>query len=865
MTNQKLTYSSQYLVVYRCAMVILMLMLISRADAATYYFSSANGNDLNSSTQAKSAVTPWKSIDKLNSFFSNLQAGDTVLFMRGNVFYGTIQVARSGSSGRPIVFDAYGTGADPVISGLSTLSGWTNTGDGIWESAPCTTCGSKLNILLINNVSVPMGRYPNADAPNKGFLTYESHVGNTSIIDNELPASPNWTGAELVVRKERWVTDRSLILNHSGNTISYFSQTNYSAMDGFGYFIQNDKRTLDKKNEWYYNPSTKRIYLFFGDRTPPANVQVSSANNFVNINSKSNIEFHHLAFNGSNLSGFELINAQNITVRNCSISNAGIDAVYGLSLTGFTIDNCTVTNSNNNAIYLSGGPRSTSITNNIIRNTGVNIGMGDATHYNLFCGIAIGGSAPNHSVNTLIQNNEIDSTGYNAITFSGSDVTIKNNLIDAFCFTQDDGGGIYTYRASTDAFHYTNRQIVGNIVLNGKTASEGTSMLGKTSTNGIYMDDNSEALTISGNTVAHIPGSGIFLHNAGGADIRNNILFDNKEQLRFGHDNTGTPIRNVTNFGNILFAKNPDQLCFSYSTTGRDIDSFGTADNNYYCRPLNEDNSIYTSDANEFDTYDVARWKSRSQKDKHSKKTATPLTEYNIDKITGSNKSNNGKFDSNTDGSYCYNATETCLVGWDGSGKLDGGSMKVSYSRNKVGTTYVIMNIGEISSNKDYILRFSVLGTKPGGSIGAFLRQSGEPYHNLTPVVFNLLSNTRLDEEVLFSSPVKESKASIVFQVNNVDSSFWLDNIELYKADVTINNPDDSIRFEYNATKLNKQIQLDDKYIGVDSAKYSNSVVLAPYTSLILIRDNRGKKRNGPSKLLITKTALIEKRLYRNE
>ena len=55
-----------------------------------------------------------------------------------------------------------------------------------------------------------LGRYPNSNAADNGYLTFESHVGKTSITDNQLTSTINWAGAELVIRSRRWVLDRSI-------------------------------------------------------------------------------------------------------------------------------------------------------------------------------------------------------------------------------------------------------------------------------------------------------------------------------------------------------------------------------------------------------------------------------------------------------------------------------------------------------------------------------------------------------------------------------------------------------------------------------------------------------------------------------
>src|SRR6478736_5530370 len=116
------------------------------ANAANYYFSTSDGNDSRSSLLAQDPTTPWQSIDKLNSFFPSLQPGDQVLFKSGDTFFGAIVTAKSGTLSAPLTLSSYGSGAKPVISGLSTIASWTNLGNGIYESN-VLPAGTQLNML----------------------------------------------------------------------------------------------------------------------------------------------------------------------------------------------------------------------------------------------------------------------------------------------------------------------------------------------------------------------------------------------------------------------------------------------------------------------------------------------------------------------------------------------------------------------------------------------------------------------------------------------------------------------------------------------------------------------------------------------
>ena len=251
-------------------LLLAFIILSFTANATTYYF-SASGNDANNGT---STSTPWKTLSKFNSVFSSLSPGDNVLFNRGDVFYGSITINKSGTAASRITIGAYGTGAQPIITGFTTVSAWTNLGSNIWESTTAVSTLSTCNMVVINGVNTAMGRYPNT-----GYLTYQSAVSNKSITSSSLN-STNWTGAEAVIRKNDWILDRCLITNHSGTTLTYTDPyTSDNAIANFGFFIQNDSRTLDQQNEWYYNPSTKKIRIY--STSSPTNVQVATVSNLL--------------------------------------------------------------------------------------------------------------------------------------------------------------------------------------------------------------------------------------------------------------------------------------------------------------------------------------------------------------------------------------------------------------------------------------------------------------------------------------------------------------------------------------------------------------------------------------------------------
>ncbi len=623
--------------------MVLICLTSSFAYATDYYVSSSGNNSAN----GLSLSTPWQSISKVNSASSSFNPGDRILFKRGERFYGSLQISKSGSSGSPITVSAYGTGANPVITGFTTISGWNNYGGGIYSKS--LSCQSKPNMVVVNNVNTPIGRWPNT-----GFLTIDSHTSNTSVTDAELPTSPDWTGAEAVIRITPYIYDRNKITSHSGNTLNYISGSGNNARDGYGYFIQNSIKTLDKTGEWYYDGST--FYMYFGTNNPENYVvRVSTLDQLTYLIDKNYITFDNLAFEGANIYGLQLSNSDYITVQNCSINFTGGTAIYG-PWNGTSpyckISNNKISNTNNIAIQLMGNHTNAYLINNNITNTGTIIGMGGSGD-GTYCAIVTRGE------NTTIQNNSIENTGYVAINFSGNNITVINNLINTFNLVKNDGGGIYTYVGTGITF--TGQKITGNIVLNGMGYRAGIPN-NEVHACGIYTDDRVKNVVVSNNTVANCNSTGLYVHNAHEIEISGNTFYNNGierpdfgSQILFVHDtySPNDPIRNIKMNNNILFARTESEVVIAFSTTDNDIASFGTADNNCFAKPIN--NSLiartWTSGWNGAAIMrSLSGWQSISGQDKNS--YISPISVNDVNKIRFEYNASNSNKVVSLDGSY---------------------------------------------------------------------------------------------------------------------------------------------------------------------------------------------------------------------
>src|SRR5580658_9889648 len=132
----------------RKIIVFAFLLWSSLASATTYYVSSSTGNDANNGT---ASTTAWQTIAHVNG--QTFQPGDSILFKRGDVWNESLAPGSSGSSGNPIVFDAYGTGAAPNLTGYYAVPGtaWVLVTGNAWKAAVPATY-TTINFCLFGSV-----------------------------------------------------------------------------------------------------------------------------------------------------------------------------------------------------------------------------------------------------------------------------------------------------------------------------------------------------------------------------------------------------------------------------------------------------------------------------------------------------------------------------------------------------------------------------------------------------------------------------------------------------------------------------------------------------------------------------------------
>jgi parallel beta-helix repeat protein len=804
-----------------------MAGLSAHLFAQSTYYVASSGRDSNS---GRSADQPFQSIGKINTL--TLQPGDQVLFRRGDTFRGTLQIRQSGTSGQPIIVDAFGSGAKPVLAGSVPIGNWTNQGNNIWQADASALGGAPTGVYR-NGATQALGRYPNPDAPNKGYLTIQSHVGRTQFTSRE-PLPTNFAGGEVVDRPVQWVINRSRISGQNGNVITISNPENYDLSDNFGFFIQDHPATLDQSGEWYYNPANKTLRIY---DTGNPNGQLITATNVsaaVSLVGVSNVVVRNLTVTQTRNMGVLVENGSGITLSGLELTNAGEDGLIARGTgSGLTLENSLIDNANNNGATIS-GYQNLHIRGNTLRTVGTLPGRGksgDGTYVGI--NVIATGSA-------TIENNVLDQIGYNGITF-GANTTVQRNRVSNFCLVKSDGGGVYIWNGNRQAMN--NVRIASNIIFNGIGAPEGTPGGAYSGANGIFLDDCTTNVVVADNTVFNCKGLGIFLHGPSNAQVINNTSFNNGEaQLALNSRNGGCSPRSNTLTGNILVSRGPEQFVTKYESHLNDLGSYGSMDNNVYARPFDDNAKIRIAynPGSGITGADLAlsEWQSRYGKDPNSRNS--PIT-YKPFLTTGNGSFKlNQTFGSNNEGWDTWGPYGNGRATWDNGNRLDGGSLSINFANaSGQSNSYVLASkdIGSVSQGQVYLLTFDAVSSGGNKRAEVFLRQKTGSYRDLASRVNMLATGTRQRVEISFQANASEASAILVVQTPEDGQTLYLDNVQLQPATRTPQNPDDFIRLVYNDTQQSQTTGLGGTYRDARNAQHVNQITLAPFTSAVLFKE----------------------------
>ena len=115
---------------------------------------------------------------------------------------------------------------------------------------------------------------------------------------------------------------------------------------------------------------------------------------------------------------------------------------------------------------------------------------------------------------------------------------------------------------------------------------------------------------------------------------------------------------------------------------------------------------------------------------------------------------------------------------------LTNGCLKVSFDPHANPTesnriSYITFYIGSIESVKKYLLKFSLVGCKKAKNFQVFLKKREAPYNDLSQRFFCSIDTLKTENQFAFINLVTESDKLLVFEMNEEDSTVFIDNVKL--------------------------------------------------------------------------------------
>jgi parallel beta-helix repeat protein len=792
------------------------------AAGARTWVVAPSGNDGN----AGSPAAPWRSLARVQAALDrgDIGAGDAVLFTRGGIYPGSLRLgsAQSGRVDAPVMFGATGSGNAPVLSGLVRVQGWQPAGNGRWR-ASCTACQGTPALLVADGRSVPIARWPNLDEADRGYRYFTASNGSTSITDAAGLAGRNWVGGELVVRSIAWVLDRLPIRSHAGGVITVSQAASYPLEVGYGYFVQNHPEAIDREGEWAYEPASRTLTLQSARDPNLRTIEVPAVADLVELRYASHIVFSGLALQGAQRRGIEIYVADNIVLEGLSSVLTGDHGLRAEGASRITLRDSRFADSMNNGVSMT-RCADCRLERLRVENSGTIAGMG-AGGDGAYVGVQYGGLAGRPA---LARQLLVRASGYIGINVTDH-ARLEASQVRDFNRVKVDGAGIYSYRASSV-------DIIDNLVLDAGGSTAGTPWA-STGTHGIYIDDDSQAIVVRGNTVGNVGAAGIYLHNTRQVLVEDNTLYRAAEAgLLMTDDRLGDfGLENTTVRGNRIVVTGVPMMEIRSDLNNGLFDTLGTIDANRWCDPFG-DATVRVALPRGTQTLLLDDWRAAHGHDRNTRVCPERRAAFAVIGTPGAQRVANGDFETDLAGWFGWPA-DRLDTRWE-AGRLDDGSLRLGHA-GSTGEVHFDTPVGAVGSAQQFLLEFSSQGIDGSTPFDVYLRQGGEPYQRLGATIRLPGSRQRREHRLLLRADSADAEALLIFELRQPGSALAIDNVRLRPVTAWSVPLTQVARLHANPNPTERSIVVNGgDHVDLEGRRYlsGSSLTLPPWRSIVLIR-----------------------------
>ena len=300
--------------------LLMMGLLVAVAEAGNIYVSPV-GNNSDPGTLTAPVMTVKNALGLVGP-------GDTIFLMAGEYREKISISGLNGTAEAPIVITAL-DGNLAILDGTIPIeNNWTPHNGNIYK----TTLNQDIWQLFVEDEMLMPARWPNAflndrsvwdrdrhwghgnEGPAENGIFVDAPHGNVNLASSGIDA----TGAIAIMNIGSWKTWSREVLSHSSgsNTFTYDPVPAYKDKNHY-YFLEGKLEMLDAPGEWFYNKSTKELYVWMPDGTIPALNLRGKVQSFVfNFEKSSYIEIRGIDFFATT---FYFKNCNHMTVEDCDL------------------------------------------------------------------------------------------------------------------------------------------------------------------------------------------------------------------------------------------------------------------------------------------------------------------------------------------------------------------------------------------------------------------------------------------------------------------------------------------------------------------------------------------------------------------
>jgi parallel beta-helix repeat protein len=319
----------------------------------------------------------------------------------------------------------------------------------------------------------------------------------------------------------------------------------------------------------------------------PTIIPTSNTLNGINASASSSITINGIKIQDS-VYGIYVPNSTKISIQNTDIVNSSEAGIFFSGVNGLTVQNSSVNHSGHTGLDSYGGVWNAVITNTTVNDSGYAGGSYRGIAFYIYGG----------SNNRLDHVTATNSVYHGIVVLQTPGSALTNSLSKNSCTGADhDCGAIYAGSP---------QQVVQNITFDSNKV-DGSGGIG------IYLDDSSNAITVSNNTVMNCD-IGMVLHNAYNTVIQGNKLSGIRVKNFALSDDLGRMVNNKFTSNSVVISVGAQ----AYNLESRNLGGIMTSDYNAYSGSSGSNFARVWNMSSAGIDYTVSGWKSAYGQDAHS-------------------------------------------------------------------------------------------------------------------------------------------------------------------------------------------------------------------------------------------------------